>query len=134
MAGTKLLLSSRETQYINSWIVRYGRMNVYKYRNIPEIILNQYEADLIMNSITFAKGTSNQRIQFIERYIDFVVNVEPRYRKLLKLWRMKGYEIGLNLDYKNAITWYRSYKRYTYIRFLVTMIGKHEEMLNKLQE
>ena len=134
MRRNKEILASRETQYLNSWLRRFGKKDVYKYRNVPGVILSEYEKDIEENSIFFADGTRDHRLKFISNYIDFVVNIEPKYKKLIKLYNLKGWQIGAMLGYKNQFCWHRSYKRYTYIRFLVTMINKHEEVLNSFKQ
>jgi hypothetical protein len=126
-------LSGREMHYLNKFLFRFGKVKVRKYRNIPEVILNSYVAELSASGKSFpGVNTNDQRLQFINEYIDFVMNVEARYKRLLKLHGLKGYQIGSLLGYKNQICWHNSYKRYTYIRFLVTMIDKHEELLERL--
>lgn len=125
-------LSGREMDYLNSWLLRYGKVKVRKYQHIPQVILNTYLSDLVTFNKSFEGNSDDQRLRYINEYTDYILNVEPTYKRFLKLHSLKGYEIGGMLGYKNQNTWHTSYKRYTYIRAIVTLINKHEELLTKL--
>lgn len=96
------------------------------------MILNTYLHDLSVNGKSYTNNTDQHRLQFIQLYIDYILNVEQRYKALIKLHGLKGYQVGMMLGYKTALTWHKSYKRYTYIRAIVTLIDKHEQLLTRL--
>jgi hypothetical protein len=128
----KYILSGVELDYLNKWLLRYGKIAIRKHKNMPVLILNTYEDHINSIGKRFIDNTTDMRLKAIDNYIDYVVNIEPTYKRLLKLHDLKGWHIGKMLGYKTALTWHKSYKRYTYIRFLVTMISKHEEILTNL--
>jgi hypothetical protein len=128
----KRILSGTEREYLNAWLLRYGKVKVRKYQRLPEVILNTYLAGLVKFNKSFPENNDGHRLAAIKDYIDYVLNVEPRYKWILKLHNLKGYEFGLMLGYKNSGTWHSSYKRYVYIRALVRLVNMHEELLNRL--
>lgn len=106
---------------------------IYKYRNAPQIILTNYKLHLQQQGKTFeSPGTDDQRGSYIIEYIDFIINVYPKYKKFLKLHNLKSYQIGLMIGYKNAPSWHGSYRKLNYMRFVVNLISLHKELLETI--
>jgi hypothetical protein len=132
MKTNKTIISRVELQYLNKWLLRTGKRTICKYRYSPEVLLNMYEHELTQVNKFIGTNDGPKRLKVIVDYIDYITRIEPIYKRFLKLHNMKGYEFGLMLGYKNQLSWHKSYKRYTYIRAIVTMIDKHEALLTRL--
>lgn len=123
----------KEKSFIKKWIKSKDVDYLQKFRNMPEVIVSQYEQFLNDQTIDIGPHyTPGERLHYIKELLDWYLNLEPRFKKLLKITGLTNVQFAQTLGYKTGANWYNSSSKLRVIRGFLEVFDRYQGFINKL--